>query len=150
MKTTIQYLMLALIVVFTCVSISSCIDEEEDSNLGIGNYYFELVRVETNCIFDSVETNSPDYLYSQWISSNQTDAEGKVNLGKMNREYAREWFAQTIETLVNDYDSAYKGKDILPQNGYIIYQFHLGSDASYGGAEEYSTIYVSNSGAYER
>lgn len=148
MKTTIQYLVLALIAVFTCVSASSCSDEE-DSNLGIGNYYFELVRVETNCVFNSNETNSVDYLYSLWISANQTDAEGKVNLGKMKSESAREWFAQAIETLVHDYDSAYRGKNNLPQDGYILYQFHLGSDAPYGGAEDYSTIYVSNSGAYE-
>lgn len=149
MKTTIKYLMLTLVAVFACVSISSCSKDDDDPNKGIGNYYFQLSDVETNCI-DANGNNYADALKSEWISANQADAQGKKAIGKTDNESARAWFNQNINALVQAYDEAYRGKNILPENGYINYYFHLGSDASYGGANEYATIEVTNSGANKR
>lgn len=137
--------MLTLVTVFACVSISSC-SKDEDPNKGIGNYYFQLSNVETNCI-DANGNNLADTFKSEWISANQADAQGKKTIGKTDNESARAWFNQNINVLAQLYDKAYRGKNILPENGYIRYSFYLGSDASYGGANEYATIEVTNSGA---
>ena len=149
MKTTIKYLMLTLIAVFACVSISSCSKDDDDPNMGIGNYYFQLYAVESNCV-DANGNNIADALMSEWISATQADAQGNVTIGKTDNESARAWFNQNINALVQAYDEAYRGKNFLPENGYINYYFRLGSDASYGGANEYATIEVTNSGANKR
>ena len=146
MKTTIKYLMLTLIAVFACVSISSCSKDDDDPNKGIGNYYFQLSDVETNCI-DANGNNLADALKSEWISANQADAQGKKTIGKTDNESARAWFNQYINTWVQVYDEAYRGKNNLPENGWIRYSFKLYSDASYGGATAYATIEITNAGA---
>ena len=68
MKTKIKYLMLTLVAVFACVSISSCSKDDDDPNQGIGNYYFQLYTVESNCI-DANGNNIADALKSEWISA---------------------------------------------------------------------------------
>lgn len=147
MKTTIKYLMLTLIAVFSCVSISSCSkDDDDDPNKGIGNYYFQLYRVETNCI-DANGNNIAEALKSVWISANQADAQGKKTIGKTDNESARAWFNQYINALVQAYDDAYRGNNLLPENGWILYSFTLGSDASYGGATANAIIEITNAGA---
>lgn len=149
MKTTIKYLMLALVAVFACVSISSCTKDDDDPNKGIGNYYFQLFDVESNCI-DANGNSIVDACWDEWVSANQADDQGKKIIGKTDKESARAWFNQTINALVQAFDEAYRGKNLLPENGYILYYFRLGSDAPYGGANEYATIEVSNSGANKR
>ena len=146
MKTTIKYLMLTLVAVFACVSISSCSKDDDDPNMGIGNYYFQLSDVETNCI-DANGNNLADAFKSEWISANQADAQGKKTIGKTDRESARAWFIQTINALVQAYDDAYRGKNLLPENGWIPYSFTLGSDASYGGATANAIIEITHAGA---
>lgn len=149
MKTTIKYLMLTLAAVFACVSISSCSNDEDDPNKGIGNYYFQLTRVETNCI-DANGKNLSETFLSEWISANKADSKGKIEIGKCDNETAFDWFIQNINAMLQAYNEAYQGKNLLPENGYILYTFYLGSDAQYGGASEYATIEVSNAGAYMR
>lgn len=149
MKTTIKYLMLALVAVFACVSISSCSKDDDDPNKGIGNYYFQLSDVETNCI-DANGNNLADAFKSEWISANQADAQGKKAIGKTDNESARAWFNQNINALVQAYDEAYRGKNLLPENGWILYSFTLGSDASYGGATANAIIEITNAGARVR
>lgn len=146
MKTTIKYLMLTLVAVFACVSISSCSKDDDDPNKGIGNYYFQLYTVESNCI-DANGNNIADALKSEWISANQADAQGKKTIGKTDNESARAWFNQNINALVQAYDDAYRGKNLLPENGWILYSFTLGSDASYGGATANAIIKITNAGA---
>ena len=119
MKTTIKYLMLALVAVFACVSISSCSKDDDDPNMGIGNYYFQLYTVESNCI-DANGNNIADALKSEWISANQADAQGKKTIGKTDNESARAWFNQNINALVQAYDDAYRGINLLPENGWIL------------------------------
>lgn len=146
MKTTIKYLMLTLVAVFACVSISSCSKDDDDPNKGIGNYYFQLSDVETNCI-DANGNNLADALKSEWMSVNHADAQGNITIGKTDNESARAWFDQNINDLVQAYDDSYSGKNILPENGWIRYSFTLYSDASYGGATAYATIEITNAGA---
>lgn len=148
MKKTFKYLMLALVAVFACVSISSCSkDDDDDPNKGIGNYYFQLTKVESNCL-DANGKNIADAIESAWIAASHADAEGKKTIGKMDKETARTFFDNSISSLVNEYDKTFRGK--LPENGYIRLMFYLGSDASYGGANEYATIEITNSGAYRK
>lgn len=150
MKKTIKYLMLTLVAVFACVSISSCSkDDDDDPNKGIGNYYVQLVGVETNCI-DATGNNLADTFKSGWISENKADAQGKKTIGKTDNETARTWFNQYINALVQNADEEFRGKNLLPENGYVRYYFSLGSDASYGGANENAIIEVTNSGAIKR
>ena len=146
MKTTIKYLMLTLIAVFACVSISSCSKDDDDPNMGSGNYYFQLYRVETNCI-DANGNNIAEALKSEWISASQADAQGNMTIGKTDNESARAWFDQTINYLVQVCDDTYRGKNILPENGWIRYSFRLYSDASYGGATANAIIEITNAGA---
>ena len=150
MKKTIKYLMLTLVAVFACVAISSCSKDDDDLNKGIGNYYVQLVGIETNCIDATTGNNLADNLMSEWISANKADAQGKKTIGKADNESARTWFNQNINALVQEYDEMYRGKNLLPENGYIRYYFSLGSDASYGGATENAIIEVTNSGAIKR
>lgn len=145
MKTKVKNLMLALVAVLACVSISSC-SKEEDPNMGIGNYYFQLTNVESNCL-DENGKNIADALKSAWISANNADAQGKMLIGKTDKESACARFTQNVDAQVKAHDDAYRGKNLLPKNGYIRLFFSLGSDASYGGANESSTIEVTNSGA---
>lgn len=103
MKTTIKYLMLALVAVFACVSISSCSKDDDDPNMGIGNYYFQLYTVESNCI-DANGNNIADALKSEWISANQADAQGKKTIGKTDNESARPDFINASPKLrINGY-----------------------------------------------
>lgn len=150
MKKTIKYLMLTLVAVFACVAISSCSkDDDDDPNKGIGNYYVQLTGVETNCI-DAAGNNLADIFKSGWISENKADAQGKKTIGKTDNETARTWFNLYINALVQNADEEFRGKNLLPENGYVRYYFSLGSDASYGGANENAIIEVSNSGAIKR
>ena len=146
MKTTIKYLMLTLVAVFACVLISSCSEDNVDPNKGIGNYYLQLSKVETNCL-DANGKSIADACKADWISANQADAQGKKNIGKIDRESARAWFDQFISALVQAHDELYRGKKLLPEGGYIRYYFSMGSDAPNGGANEYATMEVTNSGA---
>ena len=151
MKKTIKYLMLTLVAVFACVAISSCSKDDDDPDKGIGNYYVQLVGVETNCIDATTGNNMADNFKSGWISANKADAQGRKTIGKTDNETARTWFNQNINALVQAFDEMYRGKNLLPENGYIrYYYFSLGSDASYGGANENAIIEVSNSGAIKR
>ena len=150
MKKTIKYLMLTLVAVFACVSISSCSkDDDDDPNKGIGNYYVQLTGVETNCI-DATGNNLADTFKSGWITENKADSQGKKTIGKTDNETARTWFNQYINALVQNADEEFRGINLLPENGYVRYYFSLGSDASYGGANENAIIEVSNSGAIKR
>lgn len=150
MKKTIKYLMFTLVAVFACVSISSCSkDDDDDPNKGIGNYYVQLVGVETN-IVDATGNSIADALLSEWISANQADAQGKKNIGKIDNESALAWFNQYINAIVQALDEVYKGKNLIPENGYIRYYFSLDSNASYGGATKRVIIEVTNSGAIKR
>lgn len=146
MKTKIKYLMLTLVAVFACVSISSCSKDEDDPNKGIGNYYFQLYAVETNCI-DANGKGLADFFMSQWIEANNADDQGKISIGKTDNETARAWFRKMVNAQVQVYDEAYREKKLLPENGIIRFIFRLGSDASYGGANEEATIEITNSGA---
>lgn len=148
MKTTIKYLMLALVAVFACVSISSCSKDDYDPNKLIGNYYFQLSNVETNC-YDADGNNIADAAFKLWISTNKANAEGKITVGKVDIETASAFFDQNIKALVEAYDEAYRGKNLLPKNGYINYYFRLGSDAP-GVASRFATIEVTNSGAHKK
>lgn len=150
MKKTIKYLMLTLVAVLACVAISSCSkDDDDDPNKGIGNYYVQLTGVETNCI-DATGNNLADTFKSGWITENKADSQGKKTIGKTDNETARTWFNQYINALVQNADEEFRGKNLLPENGYVRYYFSLGSDASYGGANENAIIEVSNSGAIKR
>lgn len=150
MKKTIKYLMLTLVAVFACVAISSCSkDDDDDPDKGIGNYYVQLGGVETNCI-DATGNNLADTFKSGWISENKADAQGKKTIGKTDNETARTWFNQFINSLVQGFDEELRGNNLLPENGYIRYYFSLGSDASYGGANENAIIEVTNSGAIKQ
>lgn len=146
MKAKIKYLMLALVAVFACACLSSCSKDDDDPNKGIGNYYFQLSSVDTNCVGTDGKSVA-NALKEEWISSNNADTQGKISIGKCDNETAKNWFDQEITTLVDAYNTAYAGKGLLPDNGYIRYTFYLGSDASYGGATSYATIEVTNSGA---
>lgn len=149
MKTKIKYFMLTLVAVFACVSISSCSKNEDDPNKGIGNYYFQLYAVETNCI-DANGNSLADFFMSQWITANNADEQGKISIGKTDNETARAWFNKMINAQVQVHDEAYRGKNLLPENGIIRLSFFMGSDASYGGANEEATIEITNSGAHIR
>jgi len=150
MKTKTKYLMLALVAVFTCVSFSSCRDDGEDPNKGIGNYYLQLYAVETNCVDANTGNSLADAFMAEWISANQADSEGIKKIGKIDNETARAWFNQYISSFVEANNEAFAGKNLLPENGWILYSFYLDSDASYSGATEKVVIEVDNSGARER
>lgn len=147
MKKTFKYLMLALVAVLACVSISSCSSDDDDPSKGIGNYYFQLTKVESNCA-DANGKNIADAFETAWIAANHADAQGKIIIGKTDNETAREMFDKLVDTQIKVNDDAYRGKNLLPANGYIRLSFRLGSDASYGGANEYATIEITNSGVY--
>ena len=149
MKKTIKCLMLTLVAVFACVAISSCSKDDDDPNKGIGNYYVQLTGVETNCV-DATGNNLADIFKSGWITENKADSQGKKTIGKTDNETARTWLNQYINALVQNADEEFRGKNLLPENGYVRYYFSLGSDASYGGANENAIIEVSNSGAIKR
>ena len=149
MKKTIKYLMLTLVAVFACVAISSCSKDDDDPNKGLGNYYVHSTGVETNCV-DATGHNLADIFKSGWITENKADSQGKKTIGKTDNETARTWFNQYINALVQNADEEFRGKNLLPENGYVRYYFSLGSDASYGGANENAIIEVSNSGAIKR
>jgi hypothetical protein len=145
MKTKFKYFLLAVFTVLTGVSFSSCSnDDDEDPNKGIGNYYFQLYAVETNCV-DANGNSIANALRDEWITANNADANGKKFIGKTDNETARNWFKQNISALVKAYSDAFVGK--LPDGGYIIYSFVLDSDATWGGARENAVIEITNSGA---
>ena len=147
MKTTIKYLMLAFVAVLACASITSCgNDDDDDQNKGISNYYLQLSSVETNCI-DADGNNLADLFKSGWISANQADAQGKIIIGKTDNQTAIALFDEYINELVQAFNDEFYEKNLLPDDGYILYTFYLGSDASYGGATGYVRIKVTNSGA---
>lgn len=138
MKTTIKYLMLTLVAVFACVSFSSCSSDDDPVEKGIGNYYFQLTNIKSNCV-------DPDEFFNIWIQANKADSQGKMAIGKTDRESAEKWFDTNISSLVDGYSSMYEGK--IPEGGFIELSFYLGVDVSYGYAGKYAHIEITNSGA---
>lgn len=137
MKTKFKYLMFALVAVLACVSISSC-SKEDDLSKGIGNYYFRLTNVESNCV-------DPNEVYNYWVRDNNADSKGKLAIGRIDRQTAEEWFETTVTSLANAYSAAYEDK--LPEGGLIRLTFYLGSDLeSYGASGKYAYIEVRNTG----
>ncbi len=145
MKTKIKYLVFAFVALLTSVSFSSCsIDDDEDPNKGIGNYYFQLYSVDTNCI-DANGNSIANAFKADWIKANNADSNGKKFIGKTDNETARKFFKDNINALVNAYDNLYRGN--LPEGGWITCTFSLDSDAAYGGARESAVIKITNFGA---
>lgn len=145
MKKTFKYLMLALVAVLACVSISSCSkDNDEDPSKGMGNYYVQLHNFESN-ITDAKGNNIAELIKSEWLSMMQADSQGKKVIGKTDNENARMWFNQFVNETMQQFGEI--GKTSIPENGYIRFSVSLGSDASYGGANEFATIEITNTGA---
>lgn len=138
MKTTMKYLMLALVAVLACVSISSCTDDYDESN-----YYLKLYDVGTN-LTDANGVLLNKAIKDEWDKANKADDYGRVIIGKMDEKTAINFFNQFIDNMEQGFDEAYRGKII--QGGIIRYYFSIGTD--HGPAVEYATIEVTNSGAY--
>lgn len=144
MKAKLKFLMLALAAVFACVSFTSCSDDEDVVEKGIGDYYFQLTGVESNCT-DANGKSIIDAFKADWISANKADSNGKMAIGKTDRETAEKWFDNNISSMIDGYSKSYKGK--LPEGGYIRLSFYLGVTPSYGYAGKWATIEITNSGA---
>lgn len=142
MKTKVKNLMLALVAVLACVSISSC-SKEDGVESGVGNYYIQLTGVESNCL--GPDGNSiENFVKNDFIKTNNANAQGKITIGKTDRTNAEKLFEETINSVINAYTSAYRGN--LPDGGYIKLTFCLGVDVS-NGYGKYATVEVTNSGA---
>lgn len=145
MKKRLISFLLILVAVCASVSLSSCNKEDEVLN-GTGNYYVQLWNLETN-LCDAEGNSLKLALKEEWIKTVKADKQGRVAIGKMNKENAKKFFNDFVEETIRSGNETYAGKNILPEGGWILYSFVLDSDASYGGAQENVIIEISNSGA---
>lgn len=140
MKRKLNMLMLTLITLFACLSLSSC-DKDNDPILG-ESAYIQLSSVDTNCL-DASGNSIASAVKNEWISANKADSQGKILIGKTSLERAEELFDQNISSLRSQYYDAYVGKNILPEGGYITYNFAL----IFGNAAiRHASIMITNDG----
>jgi hypothetical protein len=151
MKTKLMCLVRILLVVFACVGFSACSSKDDDdmgtTSTGVGNYYFQLYTVETNLIDANSGISLKTSLMEEWKNANNADSQYRISLGKMDKEKARTTFSTLVNSLLQQYNNAYAGKNLLPESGYILYSFVVCSDDAYAGANENKIIQITNSGA---
>lgn len=139
MKTKLNMLMLTLIAMFACLSLSSC-DKDNDP---VGSAYVQLSSVDTNCI-DANGISIASAVESEWITTNKADSQGKVLIGKTSLDRAEELFDQNIASMMTQFNDLYAGKNLLPESGYITYHFSLIFN---NAAIRHASITVTNEGA---
>ena len=142
MKKYFNFLMMALVVILTCVSLSSCSDDDEDPNDGWGDYYFQLYSVQTNLV-DEDGNNLAISIKDEWKDQTGADSEYRTTIGHCNKNTAKEWFDKTIQAYIDAYTEAYCGK--LVKDAVIYYNFSLGDyDGAFGTVSANATIKVTN------
>ncbi|MCM1116000.1 MAG: hypothetical protein NC342_00470 [Pseudoflavonifractor sp.] len=140
MKTKLNMLMLTLITMFACLSLSSC-DKDNDPILG-ESAYVQLTSVETNCL-DANGNSIASAAKNEWISANKADSQAKVLIGKTSLDRAEELFDQNISFMRSQCYDFCDGKNILPEGGYITYNFAL----IFGNAAvRHASIKITNDG----
>lgn len=142
MKKKVTFLMLTLIAVFASLTLGSCDKKDEPQN--VENYYLQLSSIVTNLVNEEGQSLEPA-LREEWIQAFNADSQGKVLLGKTTVQNAEDAFDESMYNIRNAYDDAYRGKDLLPEGGFIHYNFSLINES--GSRWESASINVTNSGA---
>lgn len=142
MKKKACFLMLTLIAVIASLSLTSC-DKVDDVLTG-EEYFIQLTSVDTNCL-DANGQSIANVCKSEWISANKASSDGKLSMGKLTYESAEKAFAANLSSMRTQFNEAYAGKNLLPDGGYIQYNFSLVTKS--GGPYSRSSITITNSGA---
>lgn len=140
MKTKVIYLMLTLMAVFACVSLSSCGSDDNGTNSS-SNYYMVMKSVYGS---STKAVNIGNTLISDWKNNNNVDSQGILSLGTSDEETAKAMFSTKMNTLRKQYDDAYAGKNQLNDKDYVLCVFVVCSNTE---IVETKSINVSNSGA---
>lgn len=143
MKEKAKLLMLSLIAMIASLSLSSCGNDDEPQVTE--DYYLCLTAVETNLVNAETGESLASALKAEFISGSELDANGKFHMGNTTMESAENAFNQSIANFTKSFNDAYAGKNLLPENGYIVYRFSM--ETKSGKAVETASIRVTNSGA---
>ncbi len=142
MRKKLNFLMLTLITMIASISLSSC-DKVDDALTG-EEYYIQLTSVDTNLINEDGQSLG-SALKSEWISANKASSDGKKSMGRLTYENAEKAFSSNINSMISQFNDIYAGKNLLPEGGYIDYNFSLVSKSE--GPYSRASIRVTNSGA---
>lgn len=146
MKKKVFFLMLAIIAMVASLSLNSCSKVDDAlENAAIGeDYYIQLTSVETNLMNPETGESLSKELKNEWISANKGDSAGKVSMGKLSYDNAIKAFDANIKALTSQFNSLYAEKNILPEGGYIVYNYSLVTKSS---TYKSASIRITNSGA---
>ena len=143
MKKKLSFLMLTLVALVASISFTSC--DKDDEPTTTENYYLQLTTVETNLVNANTGESLASTLKEAFLSDPQFDASGKFSIGKTTKEKAIKAFNQSLENFRKSFNDVYAGKDFLPENGYIVYNFVLQNQS--GSRVTSASLRVTNSGA---
>lgn len=144
MRKKVNFLMLTLIAMVASLAFSSCSKDDEPKS--VENYYFVLTSVKTNLVDPNTGQSIAPALKEELISgSADFDSNGKFHMGKTTKDSALNAFEQSVEAYKRSFNEAYAGKNLLPEGGFIDYNFVLQTQS--GSTVTTSTIRVTNDGA---
>lgn len=142
MKKRVTFLILTLIAMVTSFSFTSC-SKDDDAPVVTENYYLQLSSIVTNCV-DANGQSIEGALKDTWVSASKADSQGKVLIGNVTSEIATQWFEEYVNTFKTTFNDTYSGKNLLPEGGYINYNFSLVRE---NRSIKSTSVYVTNSGA---
>ena len=143
MKKKVTFLMLTLVTLVTSISFISC--NKDDEPTITENYYLQLTTVETNLVNANTGESLAAALRDAFLADPQFDSSGKFSIGKTTKENAIDAFNQSIENFRKALNDVYAGKELLPENGYVVYNFVLQNQS--GTKVKSASLRVTNSGA---
>lgn len=134
--------MLAIVTMIACLPFTSC--DKVDDIIGVDNYYLQLVDVNSNLV-DENGNSLDSALKADWIDAFKADSQGKISMGKDSDEKrAEKAFYQSLDNMVEVYNNAYAGKNLLPEGGYFTLKIALLKENS---SIKTASVKVANSGA---
>ena len=143
MKKKVTFLMLTLVAMVASISFTSC--DKDDEPTYTDNYYLQLTSVQSNLVNQETGESLDSALKEEFIAGSDLDSSGKFSIGKTSKENAVAAFNQSISNFKQALSNAYVGKNILPNNGYIDYNFVLKNNS--GSIVQSTSIRVTNTAA---
>lgn len=143
MRMKVKILMLTLITMVTSIAFSSCSKDEEPKS--VDDYYLVLSSVNTNLVDATTGQSMALVLLEEANNELGLDSKGEYFFGQTTKESAVNAFNGSVENFRKAYNEAYAGKNLLPEGGFIDYEFILKNKS--GETFDKATIRVTNNGA---
>lgn len=143
MKKKVTFLMLTLITMITSLAFTSCSKDDEPQS--VENYYLVFTSVYTNLGDPTTGESLAQDVYDEFLAASDLDTNGEFAFGKTTEKSALKAFNKSIDNYSKSLNDAYAGKNLLPEGGFIEYNFALKTQS--GSTVTNSTIQVTNNGA---